>query len=340
MSTFLSLVLATTATVAPLRPATVDGRATVTIDSARHEVVIRVGSFAIGKGGHGYGDHAADAPPPLARFEWPVDGWVRGATLRYLDAAGRELPATVGHHANLINFGRRQLLYPAYERLASWGPETGAMMLPATVGIPMQRGMPMGVTVYWHNHSGMAFPDVTVEIVAKWTPSTARLRPVDVLIEYVNVVYPVGRSGTFDVPTGSSRQSASFTQPIDARILAAGGHLHDHAVAMALREAGGRQLFSLTAERQADGRVAAVERILPGVRGDGIRLRAGRRYTLDGSYDNGSTAAVPDGGMVNLVMLVAPERPSDWPALDPDDPELAIDLRYLLAHGRQGGGHH
>ena len=50
---------------------------------------------------------------PLLRFVWPVDGWVRGVKLRIVDKGGHPISRRLVHHINVVNFGRRQLFYPA-----------------------------------------------------------------------------------------------------------------------------------------------------------------------------------------------------------------------------------
>ena len=53
----------------------------------------------------------------MIRFEWPVDGWFRGFSIEIVDAAGKPIDRRLVHHLIAINFDRRQLLYPSYERI-------------------------------------------------------------------------------------------------------------------------------------------------------------------------------------------------------------------------------
>ena len=306
--------------------------ATVTVDSTRREVTIRVGPFTVDTIAH---EHGEDAHGPAAvPLTWPVDGWVRKATLRYVGSDGVELPSTVGQHVNLINYTRRQLFYPAFERLAAWGPETGTIELPRGVGIPVRVGTPMGVVVRWHNGSGRIIEGMTAEVVVTWMPANQNPRPLDVLAVYADVTYPVARSVAFDLPDGPSIWSASLTMPLDGRILAAGAHLHNYGEdvrLVELRRRDERAVFTLRARRDSSGRVLDMERSIPGVSGDGMRVRAGMRYRIEARYDNRSGGMLHGGGMAHLVLLFVPDRLTDWPGVDPGDAELARDAAHLGA---------
>ena len=75
---------------------------------------------------------------PVARFEWPLDTWVRGAQVKVVDGRGQPLPRQLLHHLTIENFDRRELVYPVAERLMSMGKETQDISLPRTVGVPMK----------------------------------------------------------------------------------------------------------------------------------------------------------------------------------------------------------
>src|SRR5258705_11791222 len=87
----------------------------ITLDSARHTVVMRAGPFMAEPAEHSehYG-HAGmmDSDDPVRRFTWPCDAWLRGFALRLEDAEGRGLPLRWVHHLKGGNFARPQLGYP------------------------------------------------------------------------------------------------------------------------------------------------------------------------------------------------------------------------------------
>jgi hypothetical protein len=77
----------------------------LTVDEGAGEVVVDMGPFVVPDMGHGMQDaragvRADDTPGthgqagPLMRFEWPVEGWLRGFQVRVTDGVGNELRAT------------------------------------------------------------------------------------------------------------------------------------------------------------------------------------------------------------------------------------------------------
>ena len=118
---------------------------TVRVDSSRHQVVIVAGPWGIPAASPGNGVHAGHADAPTVTFVWPVDGWVHGARLRIVAADGTTLSRRLIHHIQMINFSRRELAYPAAERLAGFGGETDDLHLPASIGVPVAAGMAMAI---------------------------------------------------------------------------------------------------------------------------------------------------------------------------------------------------
>jgi hypothetical protein len=327
----LLLALSASAIVAPQGP-----RLAVTVDSSRHEVRIVLGPFHVPAmapmPGHDMMmmDHAMAQDSPLDRFEWPVEGWVRGFRIALRDGHGSPIPRRVLHHLIVVNFGRRQLLYPAYERLLGAGAETDDVILPKTVGVPMQPGMPLGMYVGWHNETESDLDDVYLHATVLWTPRNQVPQPVSALPIYADVNLQIGGSNTFDVPPGTSRKSYEFTLPVGGRLLGLGGHLHDYGQELRLEDAAsGRAVTRLAATRDAEGRVTGVERRLFGVSGEGLRLRANRTYRVVGVYDNPTGETRLHGAMASMAGLFVPDRLTAWPALEPDSPDLARDLAGL-----------
>jgi hypothetical protein len=148
------------------------------------------------------------------------------------------------------------------------------------------------------------------------------------------VNYQIEGTTAFDLPLGRSEHSFEFTMPVDGGMIAAGGHMHDYGVGVRLEEAeSGRVLFALLGDRAADGTLRDVERQVfrkwLGLRDARVSLVAGRRYRVVGEYDNPTGRAIPSGAMAHIVGLFAPDDPAQWPALDPNDPDLVRDLAVL-----------
>lgn len=326
----LALLLAL-ATAAPgAGPA---GQVSVSIDSARKTVVVvyRVPQPAM------HDDHATHAPAHaghaqhverLDRFAWPVAGWIRGARVEVRDPAGAPLPHRLLHHVNLLNFERPQLVHAGVERLWGAGQESGPVMLPAGIGVPVRRGAELGMLVGFAPTDLPAGSTITLHIT--WTPANTVPRPVDMMPVSVSINQRTGVTSAYELPAGRSERTFEFTLPIAGRALGAGGHLHHYGVELRLEEAAtGRVVVRVRAIRDSLGRVEGMEQRLLGVWGAGKRLKADMAYRLVASYDNPTGAAIPDGGMATLAIGFVPDRIERWPAVDPTEPEMGKDLAQL-----------
>lgn len=312
----------------------------VSVDSSAHTVTLSAGPWTLAPAAHQAGhDHAAMAemamamtPARLLRFDWPIDGWARGVRLELTDGAGRPLPRALLHHVNIINFARRQLLYDVPERLLAMGTETEDISLPRSIGVPVGQGMPMAVALMWHNTTAQAYPAVHLSLVIDWIPRNQMPQPVSVLPLYMNVINPVGRAADFDLPAGDHEFHADFTMPLSGRILGVGGHLHDYGTGVRLDEIHDgkrRAVVALGTTLTADGRIVAVERKYPGIRGRGIKLTRGQVYRMTGTYHNPTGQELQHGAMVHLIALFAPDDMDHWPVVDPTAPDFVSDVDFL-----------
>ncbi|HSC58819.1 MAG TPA: hypothetical protein VLC11_04605 [Gemmatimonadales bacterium] len=321
----------------------------VVVDSGRHEVSIVTGPYDLTPAPPGDMAEMHHEVQPVLRFRWPVDGWLRGSRLVITDAFGHPLDHRLVHHLNLINFSRRQLFYPLYERLLALGEETGSIDLPRTVGVPVRAGMPMGFVIMWDDRTGAPIRGVRARLILEWTPANQQPRPVDVLPVYLDVRDPVGRSAAFDLPAGRSTFHADYTLPTSGRIIAVGGHIHDYGTGITLDDITSgtpRNVVRLGTRLDPSGAIESVDRRYPGIAGAGIHLTAGHRYRITGSYDNPTGRTIPDGAMVHLIYLFTPDRTADWPSMASADSGLAADLAWLdrpppadRMHDASGTGH-
>jgi hypothetical protein len=307
---------------------------TVTLDSARHVVVLRAGPFMAEPAGHG-GHHGhmshAEMPgrdDPVQRFAWPCDAWLRGFALRLEDAEGRQLPLHWIHHLKVVNFARRQLVYPITERLIAVSRESRDVKLPATVGIPVRAGDELGVYVMWDAPADAPSHEVFIRIVLQWTPTNLQPRPVSALPFQVDVRFGVSHN-TFPVPPGRHEWATDFELPVGGHLLIAGGHLHDYGVSVRLEDAAtGKRILNIEARRDSSGRLLGMPRKLLAVRGEGLRLKAGRRYRMVAVYDNPTADTIP-GAMGIIGGLFVPDDLQRWPAIDPANADYRLDLELL-----------
>ena len=260
-------------------------------------------------------------------FRWPADVWMRGFDLRLYDANHHRLdqPTTM-HHFELLDFDRRQLVYPLVERVFGMGEETSSALVPKTVGLPLDRGMDMALYVMWNNHTDQPLDGVTFELTIKYAPRNLSPRPTIVLPFKADVNIHPGYGDAFDLPPGGGSRSALFTVGTSGRLLAVGGHLHDYGKEIRLEDpATGHVLARVRAERRPDGTVLGVDHGLYGVLGRGPHLIAGHQYRLVAVYQ-GSPADSIRGAMGVMGGIFAPDHYRRWPAIDRHDPDYLIDL--------------
>jgi hypothetical protein len=337
------LAAATVAAVPGRPPVTV----TVAVDSSKHELTITAGPYDLPNmppmDDHAMMDLGMSHDTPVQHFAWPVDGWFRGYRVDLSDAQGHPVPRHVMHHMIMVNFSRRQLLYPAAERLMGAGTETDAeVTVPKTIGIPMSPGMKLGMYVAWHNDTGKPLEGVFLKVTMLWTPRNQNPRPVNSMPLYMDVNLTVGGSNTFDVPPGKSSKAYEFSLPVGGRLLGVGGHMHDYGVDVKLEDAAsGKVLAKVTATRDAKGKVSKMSRKLFGVSGEGLKLEADHKYRVVGEYDNPTNETKVKGAMAHMVALFVPDDMSKWPGIDASDPTYQRDLASLQVRGVPGehGGH-
>jgi hypothetical protein len=315
-------------------------KVTLAVDSSKKELVIMAGPFDLPNmppmEDHSMMDLGMSHDTPIQQFTWPMDAWFRGFHLEMVDGQGRPVSRDVIHHMIMVNFSRRMLLYPAPERLMGAGSETEDIVVPKSIGVPMDAGMKLGMYVAWHNSTGQDLNGVYMKLTMLWTPKNQNPPPVNALPIYMDVNLTVGGTNTFDVPPGKSSKSYEFELPVGGKLLAVGGHLHDYGTSVRLEDAeSGKVLTSILATRTPEGKVLKVGRRLFGVRGAGLTLRANHRYRVVGNYDNPTGKMIPQGAMAHMVGLFVPDDLSKWPAIDPANDTFRKDMASLKAdpHG-------
>ena len=321
---------------------------TIAVDSSRKELTITAGPYDLPNmppmESHAMMDFGMSHDTPIQQFEWPIDGWFRGFRIELTDAAGNPVPRDVIHHMIMVNFSRRQLVYPAVERLMGAGTETGDLSVPKTIGVPMRPGMKLGMYVAWHNDTGKDLNGVFLKIVMLWTPKNQNPQPVNSLPIYMDVNLTVGGSNTFDVPPGLSEKTHEFTLPVSGRVLGIGGHLHDYGVRVRLEDVEtGKVITVVEATRDSAGKVSKVSQRLFGVSGEGLKLQANHPYRVVGVYDNPTGKTLVRGAMAHMAGLFVPDDIGDWPTIDPSNAEYQRDMAALQVRGTDaaaGGEEH
>lgn len=301
----------------------------VRVDSARHEVVLTAGPFDLpSMAGHQHDEHDGMMTKFSARFEWPVEAMGRGFTFELRDAEGRKVSQRVLHHLNLINNSRRQLLLPLRERIMAVGRETKNLMLPSTIGLPIEAGSRMKLDIMWHNETPVDAGGVRLTLRIKYSPANLLPFPTTVLPLSLDLADGPGRANTFTVPPGRFTATREFIMPVGGRLLGISGHMHDWGVALRLEEAAtGRVLTTIAPTLDSAGRIAHMPIRLFGITGDGLKLHANRRYRLVAVYDNRTGA--PMEGMALMNAIFSPSDLRKWPDQDSEMIAYQDDGAYL-----------
>jgi hypothetical protein len=323
------------------------------VDSAKHAVVITLGPCLV----PAMGTMAMDGMSKMAmmghgpgnedvrvHFRWPADVWMRSFDLQLFDRNHQRLnqPTTL-HHMELLDFDRRQVLYPMVERVFGLGEETGSAKVPKSIGLPLFAGMDMGLYVMWNNHTDTDIEGVTLQLTIDYSPRNLVPEPTIVLPFKADVNIHPGAGDGFDLPPGGGSRSTVFTMEVSGRLIAAGGHLHDFGKEVRLEDvATGKVLARVHAIRTPTGEVTGVSHGLYGIFGRGPRLVAGRQYRLVAVYQGSPTDSI-HSAMGLMGGIFAPDDYTKWPKLDRTNPDYLIDLNpkgrtAAVAAARQASG--
>lgn len=329
---FVSLLLAATLLAPGTTPRkTVDEpQISISVDSARGEVIITAGPYDLPNMPADMAEMHMGTPQVL-RFDWPVDGGLRGFNLSMQTENGQPLPRDMIHHLIAVNFDRRQIVYQMVERLFGWGKETDPVLLPAGVGVPLAKGQHLGVYAMWHNDSGRDIHNAYLKMTLPFIPKAKLANPV--LPLYVDVNNHIGGVTTFDVPPGKSTRSYEFSFPLSGRLVGIGGHLHDYGAAVRFEDAAsGKVLVRLKSDRDDKGEISKVGRFFWGFHEEALPIEANHLYRVVTEYDNPTGKNIPAGGMGHINGAFSPNDMSEWPVLDLANADIKRDIETLPSY--------
>ncbi len=329
---FVSLLLATTLLTPAIssRKPVVEPQISIAVDSAHGEVVITAGPYDLPNMPPEMSEMHMGTPQVL-RFDWPVDGGLRGFYLSMQTETGKPLPKSVIHHLIAVNFDRRQIVYQMVERLFGWGKETDPVLLPAGVGVPLAKGQHLGVYAMWHNDSGHDIHNAYLKMTLAWIPKSRLQNPV--LPMYVDVNNHIGGVTTFDVPPGKSTQIYEFEFPLSGRLIGIGGHLHDFGAVVRFEDAvTGKVLVRLKSDRDQNGEISKVGRFIWGFHEEALPIEAHHLYRVVAEYDNPTGKNILAGGMGHINGVFSPNDMSEWPVLDLANADIKRDIETLPSY--------
>jgi len=324
-----SLLLATTLAISAALPRSpvAEPQVAISVDSARGEVIITAGPYDLPNMPPDMAEMHMGTPQVL-RFDWPVDGGLRGFNLSMQTADGKPLPKSIIHHLIAVNFDRRQIVYQMVERLFGWGKETDPVMLPSGVGVPLAKGQHLGAYAMWHNDSGHDIHNAYLKMTLAFIPKARLQNPV--LPLYVDVNNHIGGVTTFDLPPGKSTHAYDFEFPLSGRLIGIGGHLHDYGVAVRFEDAEtGKVLVRLKSDRDSKGEISKVGRFIWGFHEEALPIEAHHKYRVVAEYDNPTGKTIAQGGMGHINGVFSPNDMADWPVLDLANADIQRDIATL-----------
>lgn len=334
MTHALPLSLLAGLAAAPL--AAQDAATTLTADRGAKEFVIETGPVDLPLTPHGDGHHHGDEGmvyPPIAEVTFPFDAYLYGFRYEFVDAQGNVLPSALMHHLNVIDPNHRDLFLPISYRMAAVGSETGAMALPRYLfGQPVAAGQSVVISSMLHNPTGQAYEGVTLRFSFDYMPAGRPWPLFGVRTFQLDVAFPAGDKD-FDLPPGRSSFSWEGSPVVAGRIVAIGGHLHEHAVNLTLEDmTTGALLWEGRPVLDDEGRLAGVTVGYAFLR-LGIKLYPTHRYRATVTYDNPTGGVIPDGGMGLVGGLFIPSV-REWPAADRSNPLYVLDRAHYMREVR------
>lgn len=302
----------------------------VWVDQARREVRVVAGPFhvhAMTMDHHGDMEHDPSMRTPLVPFLWPVADGLRGFKLGLFTSDGTRLPRSLLHHLNLLNFDRRELLYPVPARILAIGADTRDAQVPNSYQVRLERGDSLGWYIMWNNETGQDIDGVYVELVLAYGELHGGQAPLTTL--YIDTNLTVGNPTSFDVPPGRSEKSYEWESPVGGDLLAAGGHMHEYGVEVRLEDVEAQKvLFRLKSHEGENGEAWVEQKIFRkffNLFDASIELKAHHRYRIVGVYDNPTGDTIRMGGMAQIGGLFRPHDWTAWPKNDRGDELYQLD---------------
>lgn len=309
------------AAASSLRAQASPARLTLQDDPADDQLVLTLGPLTLPANA----THHDVQQPRAQDVVIPRDGWIRGFSAELVDAAGREVPHVVLHHLNLIMPDRRELFSPIMLRIGAMGQETAPVELPRLLGMRVHKGEHILVTSMYHNPTDRSYDGVQLRVKLPFIPDDTWLPPMSVYPFYMDVMPPAGIH-EYDLPPGKSHKSWEGSPAVAARILGVGGHLHKYATLLRLEDVTAHEvLWDARPELGADGDIVGMPTGKFWWHG-GIKIEPDHVYRLTAFYDNPTGQTIPGGAMGALGGIVVPARGTNWPPVDPNDPELRRDV--------------
>lgn len=277
----------------------------------------------------------AMALAPVALLEIPESGSIFGFRVVVVDSAGRELPAELVHHFNLIDPDHRELFLPISRRILAAGHETGTIQLPRLLfGLPLKRGDHVVASAMLANETATAYPRARIRLIMNFTPAGRPWPLFQASPWQMDVAFPVGDK-SFALPPGRSSRSYEGHPDVPGTIIGLGGHVHDYSSQIEFIDATtGEAIYRVAPVEDRAGHVESVPvRRLYGWTRIGVHIVPTHTYRVTVYYDNPTGQPIPDGGMGVVGGLFVPDRGVEWPVADPRDALYHQDYEHYMREG-------
>jgi len=309
--------------------------ARVAVDSAHREIVIELPPADLPA--RPPGGEMAMVLFPVCVAEIPASGAIFRARIELVDSAGDTLSQQFLHHFNLSDPGRRELFLPIALHLMAASKETPAVAVPRFVfGLPLRRGQRLLTSAMLANTTTAAYRQVRVRLALGYEP-VDEIWPLFPAYPWVmDVLFPLGHgpdgSKAFDLPPGRTERAFESSPAVPGTIVGLGGHLHDYAVGLELRDVtSGEVVWNATLVRDRAGHMLSIPVThLYNWHRLGIHIVPTHRYRVTAVYENPTGHLIPDGAMGAVGGLFVPDRGVEWPTVDPRDTLYQRDLAATL----------
>lgn len=275
------------------------------IDDSARLITLREGGMNL----PAHSAHDKTPQPPDQIWTVPFDGWLLGFTPRMMDSTGAAVPGKLLHHTAFWNTNRSDFLCRnKEEHIFGAGSEMNVWPAVPGFGYRVQKGDQIRIETMVYNPTGKDYSNVWLQVDIQYLPQPAGAEKAAIRNAYPAWidVQECGNSG-YTLLAGKSSKTGVISVPYNGVLLGVGGHLHDYATNLSLREAASGQIIaSLDAKTDEKGALLSIP-VATFYEAGGFALKAGDKLEVTASYDNPTAEEIPDGAMGIVVGYFVPE---------------------------------
>ena len=296
------------------------------INATAHIVTLHEGGMNL----PAHSAHDKTPQPPDQTWTVPFDGWLLGFTPKIMDATGATVPGTLLHHTAFWNVNRSDFLCKnKEEHIYGAGSEMNVWPAIPGFGYRVQKGDQIRIETMVYNPTDKDYSNVWLEVAIQYLSVPAAGEKAAA----IKNTYPAwidvqecGNSG-YTLTAGKSTQTGVITVQYSGALLGVGGHLHDYAKGIVLRDAASRkEIANLDAKTDEQGHLLSTP-VLTFYQTGGYAIKSGDKLEVTASYDNPTGQEIPDGAMGIMVGYFLLEGDAGIAALRRVKKPIAKDLK-------------